>query len=209
MTQSSITAVRPFAIVVGFKFSDGGAHAFDQAAQMAQDIPAAALHLAHVFDSPLAQDDSEAMTQHLELYAREKAASLGGLASRTISIHLRFGEPAVEILRLAREADARLIVIGSGRHGVRARFSAPTAKRVIAAATCPVLVAGPAPPTVSPEVPEIEPPCTDCMATRRSTGGARWWCARHSDHARAVHTFSYHPDLPFETRDSQLGPTGL
>jgi nucleotide-binding universal stress UspA family protein len=209
MTQPSLTPPRPFAIVVGFKFSDGGAHAFDQAARMAQDIPAAALHLAHVFDAPLGEDDSEAMTQHLELYAREEASALGGLESQTISIHLRFGEPAVEILQLAQEAEARLIVIGSGRHGVPARFSAPTARRVIAGARCPVLVAGPPPPTLAPEVPEVEPACVDCVATRRATAGARWWCGRHSGHARPVHTFSYQPDLAFETRDSQLGPTGL
>ena len=65
----------PFTIVIGLKFTDGGAYAVDQAARMAQRIPGAGLHLLHVFETPLSNTDAEAMIDHLRLHASEKASS--------------------------------------------------------------------------------------------------------------------------------------
>jgi nucleotide-binding universal stress UspA family protein len=208
MAQLTPRPPSSFAIVVGLKFSEGGTYAFDQAARLARHIPSASIHLVHVFESSLSKEESVAMTQHLELYATEKAASLGGFPGRMTGIHLRTGDPAKAIVQLASEVDAELIVLGSEKHATKSWFTAPTAEKVIFAAPCPVLVAGPKPLEAASTEPVIEPPCADCVATRRSTGGQHWWCARHSEHARSIHTFSYQREFPFATHDSQLGPTG-
>ncbi len=147
------------------------------------------------------------MRDHLELYAREKAASLHGLAGRTIGIHLRCGDVAAELLAVARDVVADLIVVGSSEHPVLAHFSVPTVNEVMQRATCPVLVAGPQLRELVAE-PAIEPACETCVACRLKSGGKTWWCARHSTRAAEAHTFSYERELPFETRDSELGPTG-
>jgi nucleotide-binding universal stress UspA family protein len=199
----------PFSIVVGLTFTDGGNYAFDQAALIARAIPGSEIHLVHVFQEGISLAQADDLKQHLKLFANDKAASLDGLEKRRIGIHLRVGEPARALLDFAEESGANLIVLGSEKHGIKAWFASPTAEKLMAAAACPVVVAGPRPPHPAPSEPAIEPTCADCVKTRRATGGEHWWCARHSEHARSMHTFSYQRELPFATKDSQLGPTGI
>jgi hypothetical protein len=41
-------------------------------------------------------------------------------------------------------------------------------------------------------VPEIEPPCPECVAARRESQGQKLWCARHSErHYLTPHTYHY------------------
>jgi hypothetical protein len=39
------------------------------------------------------------------------------------------------------------------------------------------------------KVPEIEPPCPDCLATRERTSGEQLWCERHQAHIK-THVYS-------------------
>lgn len=197
------------AIVVGLKFTDGGAYAFDQAARIARRIPGATLHLVHVFEEPVSAKEAEAMRQHLKLYANEKAASLGGMEAKPTGLHLRTGNAARAIAQFASDVEAGLVVVGADKHPLKHWFAPKTAEKLIALAPCPVLVAGPKPPPAEPLEPMIEPPCADCVAQRFASHGDQWWCARHAEHALAAHTFSYQRELPFATHDSQLGPTGV
>jgi nucleotide-binding universal stress UspA family protein len=208
--MSSLNSDTPsgLAIVVGLKFSDGGAYAVDQAARLAQHVPSASLHLVHVYEARLSKVEADAVIAHLGLYAREKIASLGGLDSRTMGIHVRSGNVAREIVQLATDVFAGLIVLGAEDRSVKAWFAAPTVERVMASAPCPVLVAGPKPVVASAASPIIEPACVDCLSTRQATEKHQWWCARHAMHALATHTYSYQRELPFDSHDSQLGPTG-
>jgi Universal stress protein family len=209
MTHPSLDSNDPFSIVVGFKFSDAGTFAFDQAARIALRMPRGAVHLVHVFETPLSSKSSHAMTQHLELYVSEKMASLGAHRPHVVGIHLREGDVAVALASFASEAVADLLVLGPEKHTVGAWFSPSIAARLQAIAPCPVVLMGPRPiHTAAPGV-TIEPPCPECVTTRRATAGADWWCPRHSEHAHAAHTFSYQRELPFVTHDSQLGPTGI
>jgi nucleotide-binding universal stress UspA family protein len=196
------------AIVVGLKFDDGGAHAVDQAARLAQQVPNAAIHLVHVFESRLSKTEAESLAARLRLYATEKVASLGGLEARTMGIHIRSGDVAREIVQLATDVFAGLIVLGAETRSAKAWFSTPTVERVMSSAPCPVLVAGAKAVATTTTEPAILPACLDCVSTRRASEGHQWWCARHSMHALATHTYSYQNELPFETHDSQLGPTG-
>jgi nucleotide-binding universal stress UspA family protein len=64
-----------------------------------------------------------------------------GPAARAVEYVVASGKPATEILRVAREAGAELIVIGShGRSGVRKMFFGSTTERVLRETSVPVLV---------------------------------------------------------------------
>ena len=208
MSPSSSAMSPRFSIVIGLKFSDGGTYAVDQAARIAKQIPSACLHLVHVFPKPLTFAESQSMLAHLKLYESEKVASLGGLNGRKIGIHVRSGDIAREIVQLAADLVADLVVLGASDRTLATWLTPPTIERVMSLATCPVLVAGPKPTAVKAEGLEIEPACADCLSTRTATSGKQWWCDRHSAHAVKAHTFSYSRDLPFATHDSLLGPTG-
>ena len=82
----------------------------------------------------------------------------------------------------------------------------------MATATCPVVVAGPRPKPQPSHIITIEGPCPDCVQARVETHGARWWCARHSEHhavLRHHHLYSYHTELPFSDHDSEISATGV
>jgi hypothetical protein len=146
----------------------------------------------------------------LRLYVNEKAAIIGGLKGMTVGIHLRAGKPVRELAQFATEAHADLIVIGSrrGPH-LKSWVVGSTAEKLIASAPCPVLVASPRPTAPEKHEPVIEPPCPDCVRARIDSGGSRWWCVRHSEHATIGHSFSYQRQLPFSTHDSNIIPTGI
>ena len=96
-------------------------------------------------------------------------------------IHVRCGDPAEQIVELAAESGADLIVVG--------RFGAnddkvSVADRVLARAECPVLVVqgGTYAEGGRPEQ------CEDCVAVRRRTHGEQWFCARHHGEAPVLAT---------------------
>ncbi|WP_434040829.1 MULTISPECIES: universal stress protein [Sorangium] len=104
--------------------------------------------------------------------------------------HLLTGEPAREIVWLAAHIDADLIVMGThGRTGVQRLVLGSVAERVVRTAGCPVCVVRNKHHDDSWRVPEIEPPCPDCLAARNQSGGATLWCERHQGHLHA-HVYS-------------------
>ncbi len=199
-----------FNIIVGLAFSDADGPAFDQAAVIARRVPRSVLHLVHVFDHELSVERSRELVSHLRLYASEKAASTSGLSGISVGIHLRAGKTVREIVQLATEVAADLIVLGSsmGPH-LKRWIVGSTAERLIAEAPCPVLVASPRPKESPKHEPEIEPPCPDCVRARVASGGSQWWCERHSHSANMGHSYSYQQELPFASHDSEVIPTGI
>jgi nucleotide-binding universal stress UspA family protein len=198
------------AIVVGLAFTDADGPAFDQAARIAQRVPSSELHLVHVFHEPLSEERSRDLASHLRLYVNEKAAVMGGLKGITVGIHLRVGAAVHEIVELAREIAADLIVVGSRRGPHIAQWIVgSTAQHLVGGAPCPVLVASPAPQGVESHRLVIEPPCPDCVRTRAASAGARWWCDRHSHRIAGGHVYSYQRELPLTMHDSQIIPTGI
>lgn len=96
--------------------------------------------------------------------------------------HLRAGEPWREILQVASNLRADLVVVGSaGRTGVARLALGSVAEWVVRHAGCPVLVVRPK-DCHSRDGQGIEPPCVDCIATQEQTGRAKLWCERHSAH---------------------------
>ncbi|MDB4935081.1 MAG: Universal stress protein UspA [Labilithrix sp.] len=96
--------------------------------------------------------------------------------------HLAAGEPSREITQIASDMSADLVVIGTaGKTGLARLALGSVAEKVVRNAGCPVLVVRPK--DVRPNgVPEIEPPCGDCIAVQSETARAKLWCDRHSTH---------------------------
>jgi nucleotide-binding universal stress UspA family protein len=197
-------------IVVGTDFNDASGLAFDAAARLAQRVSRSELHLVHVFETEASEASSRELIDHLRLYANEKAAIMGGLRGMTVGIHLRSGKPVREIAQLATDVGADLIVVGSrAAPHVKSWLLGSTAEQLLAAGPIPVLIVGPRPTAPATLEPAIEPVCSDCVRVRAMTSGASWWCERHSQHAKRAHTYSYQRELPFESHDSEVIPTGI
>jgi len=198
-------------ILVALNFTDTDGPAFDQAATLALRAPRSELHLVHVFDAQPSADRSRDLIGHLRLFFNEKVKTIGNWAGMTVGIHLRAGETVPQIVRLAREIGAQMIVTGSeGGFHWKHWLGVSTTERIVQTAGIPVLVAGPRRKTAKNDVPAIEPPCPDCIRARAATAGKVWWCDRHS-HAAAGggHVYSYQRELPLTTHDSEVIPTGI
>lgn len=71
----------------------------------------------------------------------EEQADLLQTGTRSVEAHLAFGEPAREVVRLAGEVGAGLIVVGSrGLGGVRRMLLGSVSDSVVEHAPCPVMV---------------------------------------------------------------------
>jgi len=205
---------RPFVVVLGLDLDDteSSGFAFDQAARTVGRIPGAVLHVLHVQAAQAASASTPEAVGLLRLYVSEKATVLGAAAPARVGIHVRQGDAAKEIAQLAAEVAADLIVVGTHKAPhLKSLFIGSTAERVMAAATCPVFVAGPRPHPQPPQTIVIEPACPDCLERRSATQGRSWWCARHSEshHLRRHHAYSYQTELPFESHDEEVSATGV
>jgi nucleotide-binding universal stress UspA family protein len=201
---------RPFTIVVGLDFTDAGGLAFDQAARLACRVPKAELHLVHAFPTERdARKTPRDIVEHLEIYAAEKAAAFGGLPGTPIGVHVRTGDVAREIVQLASDVGADLILLGS-RKGIHLPgwVASSASAKVMASAPCAVLVAGPRPAPLEKHEPAIEPPCAECVSARFTTHGHVWWCERHAAHHDRPHTYSDIRELPFASHDGAVSLTG-
>jgi len=145
--------IRLETILVPTDFSESARHALKYAVSFAQEYDAQVL-LLHVvepiavgyasdlFPVPMAEAFRE-----ISAYARNELASLAAeVRSRGVKVRemLVQGRPAAEIVRLAREMTADMIVLGTHGKGMldQALFGSTT-ERVVRKAPCPVLTCRP------------------------------------------------------------------
>lgn len=130
---------------------------------------------------------AELTTHTLQAAASTRADRL---PART-EIHAMIGPPAGEIVWLAAHLDVDLIVMGThGRRGVGRLLLGSVAEKVVRLAGCPVHVVREKAHNRAWVVPEIEPLCDACAATRATSGGTRLWCERHGTHHVRAHVYS-------------------
>jgi nucleotide-binding universal stress UspA family protein len=201
---------RPFVLLAALDLTDteSGGYALEQALRVASRIPGAQMHVLHVSDGKPEQQTLE-LLRH---YVIEKAASLPTVTLEGVGVHVRKGEPAHVIAEMASEINADLVIVGTHRiPQLRTVVKGHTGKRIERESTVPVLVAGPRPKPQPEHIIVIEGPCPDCLATRQSTGGRSWWCARHAEHHPVLrhHLYAYETELPFAQHDSGITPTGV
>jgi len=202
MTQPAAAPAKR-TILVGVDYSESSGLALSSAADIVRYDPNAELHVVHVLTLPfpvmLNDEKTKDMPQSLEkmgLVAQQELPKvygniIGDLGSR-VSGHIRFGRPDREIVLLAGEVGADLIVMGThGRTGLERVFLGSVAERVIRAAPCAVLVVR---PKEQASQSMIEPPCPNCLAVRKASKGAQMWCQQHSGHHVRAHTHTEYPE---------------
>ena len=135
-------------ILVPLDFSPASMEALGYAVSLAKQFHAA-IHLVHVYPSDEAS--SVPGTGHLLFQSAEAIERLNeeltGIHSKHVptfrpeSCHIRGGRPYEQIVSVARELDADLIVISTrGHSGLKHLLLGSTAERVVRNAPCPVLV---------------------------------------------------------------------
>jgi nucleotide-binding universal stress UspA family protein len=186
------------AIVVGVDFSKTGDLAVDRALELALERGDTDLHLVNVVRtfgagvqlelpgspgfSSMSLGDA---AQQLRLYAEARLARFrrehgesAKAGSVRIVTHVRLDAPAEEMAQLAADLEADLVVVGThGRRGLSRVLMGSVAEGVVRLSPCTVLVVRPKASTS----PHVEPPCSECLKTRRESGGAEFWCKQHRD----------------------------
>jgi nucleotide-binding universal stress UspA family protein len=206
-----------YTIVVGIDFSDVSSGALEQAIELGSRRPDAEIHVLYV-DNHVDDrfrigtggnaSDSVGALERVESSAIQSIdkmeKKLGGPCPlRRLVSHFRVGLPADQIVQLAVDLDADLVVVGThGRKGVARLVLGSTAERVLRLSRCPVFVVRPKDHEDAGAVPEIEPPCPQCVAKRAQTGGAQLWCARHSEHHVRPHKYSYNGGSALYNRET-------
>ena len=168
-----------FRIVVALDLSEYAEivleHALDQAARHS----APDLHFLHVVDD--SRDATvEAAKTKLAQHVLSGLETIGRQGPEwRARMHVRAGRPHEEIVALAGEIDAHLIVVGRfGARGILRKLGSIT-HRVLEHAPCPVMVSN----LVERPV-ETQPQCPDCVRLRAETDGERWFCEAHSSSDR-------------------------
>jgi nucleotide-binding universal stress UspA family protein len=182
-------------------------HVLETAKSVAQSTPGAELHLFHGVDTgnppgvtqiPLDETMLAAST-----FLDESAQRIAqGFAGR-IASHLTQADPVRQLLQLATDLRADLIIVGShGKNLLERVMLGSFSQAVVNKAPCAVLVAR---PNAYAAVPEIEPPCPACLEVQQATHGEKLWCAQHASrhaHGRLHYQF---PE-PFAVGSSLIRP---
>jgi nucleotide-binding universal stress UspA family protein len=194
-----------FTVVVGIDFSVISDLALEQAMELANSRANADVHVVFVEDElttprvPAAAAETKSETdeimERVKQHARERIEVFAERATpvfKHLVAHVRRGAPAEHIVQLASHLDADIIVVGThGRRGLERFLLGSVAERVLRLARCPVFIVREKDHLGAGKVPEIEPPCPDCVKARGESGGAQLWCARHSEHHIRPHTYHY------------------
>lgn len=152
-------------------------------------MPGSEIHLLHVLSSVTARPDQVALDQARALL--EGTAQLFGEGHKVI-LHLAVGKAWREIVQLAADLRADLVVVGTrARSGIQRVVLGSVTEQVVRNAGCPVHVARAK--YYEQNGPEIEPPCDECTDARERSAGETLWCERHG--ARHVHG-NLHYSLP-------------
>jgi nucleotide-binding universal stress UspA family protein len=187
-------------IVIGIDFSE---HSIAAAQWVARALaPRAELVLVHVLELPpppwFLRSRFSLRPQDVEMCragARARLRELGRQVGRgMLWEEVRSGRPEDEVLRVAREYEADLIVVGSHRErtGFWNRFGS-TAERILGGSTVPVLVVHGAPRTV----PRLVLAAIDDSATgRKVINGTQALAQRLGASGKVLHVLP--PNMPYQ-----------
>jgi len=163
------------------------------AANLARGHAGGELHLVHVVEDlpapailvpvPLSLGvSSREMVEDARKRIETLAAEARGHFAGRLSAHVATGSAWKQILQVAIDVQADLLVVGThGRGGVKRLLLGSVAETVVRKASCPVLVVREKNYRAFVP-PEIEPACPECAAVQQRTGGAQLWCERHAQH---------------------------
>lgn len=197
-TQEQNTHGRPYVILAAVAFDETGDHALDEASRVADRGGRSELHLVHVaVENGTGELAGELLALNVRLsripeQLKERVERLSLARTRRVTAHIRVGVPARAILQTAADIGADLIVVGTHRRkGIEKLVLGSVAERVLHEARCPVLVALQRDYAALARGSSVEPPCDDCLQTRRTTNDQTYWCERHSQ--TRMHPHIYEP----------------
>jgi nucleotide-binding universal stress UspA family protein len=220
-----------YTIVVGADYSETSDEALDEAFAAAHARRGAEVHVLHValdlanrpraahfereWVPDLEQHDPRSTLDELEQHAVSRMKRFAERSGpprfvRLVS-HFRLGSPAEQLVQLAADLDADLLVVGThGRRGVQRLLLGSVAERVIRLAHCPVLVVRPKDHLGlrGARLPQVAPPCPACLARRRETRGAELWCSEHGEPHLRPHVMSFTRDADDAAQDDAVKPAG-
>ena len=145
-------SVFPTKILLATDGSDEAAMAAEAAAELSKQsgseihvayvLPAPAQLIGHhLYSAEMRESLLGAAEREAETFLKERAEQIGADGGKLAETHLRSGEPDKEILRLAEELGAGLIVIGSrGLGAVSRALMGSVSESVVRHAHCPVFV---------------------------------------------------------------------
>ena len=201
MNQPTDTTEAPHRVVIAaVDVSPDWELVLERAAREAQVLKAD-LHALFALAVPIAVDDAQAMAgAGMQIALREQSevgrSHMAAVMARAASLgvpargHVKVGEPWREIVQLATDLSADLVVVGTqDLQGVARLLLGSVAAQVARNAPCEVLVVR-AKKSIHDAVPEILAPCEDCLAAQRASRGKALWCDRHLEHHPHAHTYS-------------------
>ncbi|MFT3773984.1 MAG: universal stress protein [Minicystis sp.] len=205
-----MSSLHRFTIVVGIDYSPLSDRALDHALELASLREGSEVHVIHVGPDawtgatldllPQAGASPEEAVRKVQQRAVERVDAMPALLEKRrvhrVVAHFRRGSPAEEIAQLAADLDADLVVVGShGHRGLSRLLLGSVAEHTSRLARCPVWIVRPKDHASGHRVPEIEPPCPDCLKAREASGGKQMWCAHHAEHHYLrPHLYSYVSD---------------
>jgi nucleotide-binding universal stress UspA family protein len=176
---------RRYRIVVGIDLSEYSEivleHSLDQAAR--HQLPE--LHFVHVRERANRKRSLEELRQRLSA-ATWPALQTFNLhyQSWRARLHIRTGKADEEIVGLAHDVIADMIVIGQfGLHNPGQGLKT-LPSRVLVSAPCPTLVVG------MPYPMQESPICNSCAQVREDSDGTNWFCDAHRAPDRVEHVVS-------------------
>jgi len=195
-----------FKVLVAYDFSNLAELALDRAISAAQGHPHADLHVLGVLEVGHGSTYKDADTLQAEITSVVDARIEKPTSNDMhLFVHVRLGHAAKEILDLAGEANADVIILGThGRQGVKRWLMGSVAEKVVRHAGCPVLVMRPKSYYESKEMAHQfapEPPCAACIAKREQSDGSEWWCEPHSKAHTRPHTYRYRGSTALDASD--------
>lgn len=180
-------SARSTTIVAAIDDSDFADLVLEHALALAGEDKNAEIHILGVLEVKRREldDDHSTVLEEIETDLKRRVVAvidaLDGMSqgSLRIRVHARPGQqPAEQILELADEARADLIIVGRhGAGGSRGKRHGKVPAKVLDGARCPVLVLSPTDygeQDISPEQ------CAKCVQIRRDSNGERWFCDEHS-----------------------------
>jgi nucleotide-binding universal stress UspA family protein len=200
--MANAKSVQPFRIVVGVDFSEIAQEALHQAFDMAilRRAESPEVHAVVVVDDgssglairrPIAavKDQLETaqalLNDQVAAIRRFKMEGQPPLPVIPTEVQVRVGDPVEQLISVALESRANLLVIGThGRRGLRRLVLGSVAERVARAAPCPVLIVRPRDVAAMEAVPRPDP--IDPNAPAQET---------HETHAYRYHSV-LEPDEP-------------
>lgn len=219
---SSSPPVRPYRIVAGVAFDDTGVHALSEAARVAARVPGAEIHAVYVMSDEshkgtsgkAINDAGTELEEAPDLLNKFTAKHIVAVGRRVptydVHAHVRVGVVAAEIMQLAVDLDADLVVVGThNRRGLARLMLGSVAQDLVAAARCPVLIAHPKDFEGLATTPGLAPTCEACARVRVETNNEKFWCPEHDRPHVATHIYGYGDSTGMPSHPASIIPPGF